>query len=83
MISSDFGVIKDISAKTTTGITVVALDGTVYADTGRPASMENHANREELRTAISNGEGHSLRHNNTLNIGMLYYAVRIKRQEQC
>ena len=87
IISDDFqrlhGVIKDISTKTTTRITVVALDGTVYADTHEdPQVMENHANREELRTAISNGEGHSLRHSNTLNIGMLYYAVRIKHQEQ-
>ena len=87
ILSDDFqrlhGVIKDISTKTTTRITVVALDGTVYADTHEdPQVMENHANREELLTAISNGEGHSLRHSNTLNIGMLYYAVRIKHQEQ-
>lgn len=87
MLSGNFqrlhSIIKEISTKTTTRITVVTLDGTVYADTHEdPQIMENHADRDELRLAIRNGEGHSLRHSNTLNIGMLYYAVHIKHQGQ-
>ena len=74
-------VIQDIRTLTTTRITVVALDGVVYADTHKnPNKMENHANRDELIQALRNREGDSQRYSDTLNISMLYYAFRIQHQ---
>ena len=74
-------VIQDIKTLTTTRITVVALDGVVYADTHKnPNKMENHANRDELIQALRNHEGDSQRYSDTLNISMLYYAFRIQHQ---
>ena len=74
-------VIQDIRTLTTTRITVVALDGVVYADTHKnPRLMENHADREELIEALRDREGDSLRYSDTLNISMLYYAFRIQHQ---
>ncbi len=87
LLSKDFQhmqeVIQGIKTKTATRITVVALDGAVYADTHKPPQeMESHANREELVNAIKNKEGHSIRHSDTLDISMLYYAFRIEHQGQ-
>ena len=74
-------VIQDIRTLTTTRITVVALDGVVYADTHKnPNKMENHSNRDELIQALRNREGDSQRYSDTLNISMLYYAFRIQHQ---
>ena len=72
---------QDIRTLTTTRITVVALDGVVYADTHKnPNKMENHSNRDELIQALRNREGDSQRYSDTLNISMLYYAFRIQHQ---
>jgi two-component system, OmpR family, phosphate regulon sensor histidine kinase PhoR len=58
-------------------ITVVRADGQVLADTvSDPASMENHANRPEVRDALQTGEGRSVRYSVTMRSDMVYYAVR-------
>ena len=58
-------------------VTVVAQDGAVLADTDAdPQKMDNHADRPEVREALANGEGRSVRQSVTLGRELLYYAVR-------
>ena len=58
-------------------ITVITAQGLVLADSqSDPQTMENHAGRPELKEAIANGSGHSIRHSVTINRDLLYYAVR-------
>jgi two-component system, OmpR family, phosphate regulon sensor histidine kinase PhoR len=58
-------------------ITVIRTDGQVLADTmSDPASMENHANRPEIREALQKSEGRAVRHSVTTQSDMVYYAVR-------
>jgi two-component system, OmpR family, phosphate regulon sensor histidine kinase PhoR len=58
-------------------VTAIAADGRVLADSeADPQSMENHANRPEVREAMAKGEGRSARRSATLNRDFLYLAVR-------
>ena len=58
-------------------VTVIASDGQVLADSqSDPQTMENHAGRPEIRDALANGNGQSIRHSVTINRDLLYYAVR-------
>ncbi len=58
-------------------VTVITSSGQVLADSqADPLSMENHANRPEIRQALASGEGRSVRHSVTVNRDLLYYAVR-------
>ncbi len=58
-------------------ITVITAQGLVLADSqSDPQTMENHAGRPELKDALANGSGHSIRHSVTINRDLLYYAVR-------
>ncbi len=57
-------------------ITVVAGDGSVvfdnYAD---KAQMDNHADREEVLEAMTQGEGFAVRNSDTLSENLFYFAV--------
>ena len=56
--------------------TWVAPDGTVLRDTqADAASMENHAQREEIRQALTTGSGSSVRYSDTLTEKTVYEAV--------
>lgn len=58
-------------------VTVIRADGQVLADSQSDArTMENHADRPEIREALAKGEGRSVRHSVTLRRDFLYYAVR-------
>ncbi len=58
-------------------VTVVSADGQVLADSqSDPRTMENHADRPEVREALAKGEGYSARRSVTVNRDLLYYAVR-------
>ena len=58
-------------------VTVIRTDGQVLADTqSEPASMENHADRPEVKEALEKGEGRSVRHSVTMRRDLVYYAVR-------
>ena len=58
-------------------VTVITADGLVLADSqSDPQTMENHAGRPEIREALANGEGQSVRHSVTINRDLLYYAAR-------
>ena len=58
-------------------ITVITANGKVLADSEADArTMENHADRPEIRDALARGDGRSLRRSVTLQRDLLYYAVR-------
>lgn len=63
--------------------TVIGRNGTVIADTeiGDAASLENHMEREEIKEALSRGDGHSIRRSETLGREMLYVAKMSRNRE--
>lgn len=59
-------------------VTLIEPDGTVTFDnTVNYANMENHLHREEVREALSSGNGESSRYSNTIKSRTYYYAVRL------
>lgn len=57
-------------------LTLVAGDGAVIADTNAdPTTMENHADREEIKEAFATGSGESSRYSSTLTEKTIYRAV--------
>ena len=57
-------------------LTLIASDGTVLFDNRADAeTMENHADRPEIASALSSGMGQSRRYSNTLSEETVYYAV--------
>jgi two-component system, OmpR family, phosphate regulon sensor histidine kinase PhoR len=68
--------VRDIAASGAR-VTVITADGQVLADSqSDPRTMENHAGRPEIRDAMVEGDGRSIRHSVTINHDLLYYAVR-------
>lgn len=62
----------------TSRITWIDADGTVLYDNEEDAaSMENHADREEVREALMGGVGKSSRYSDTLSQETIYYAQRL------
>ena len=60
-------------------ITLIDADGRVLFDSvSDEQSMENHADREEIREALSTGAGESTRLSSTLMKKTLYYALRLE-----
>jgi len=58
-------------------VTVITSRGLVLADSqSDPQTMENHAGRPEIKDALANGSGQSIRHSVTIKRDLLYYAVR-------
>ena len=59
-------------------ITVVALDGTVLADSERQddqlAAMDNHLSRPEIAQTLARGEGSAIRYSDTTGLDTLYAA---------
>ena len=59
-------------------ITWIAEDGTVlYDNRGDTVAMENHLQREEVRSALTNGYGQSQRYSDTLLERYIYAAERL------
>lgn len=59
-------------------ITLIAPDGTVIADTEtNAAELENHLERSEVKQALGNGSGTSVRYSDTLTEKTIYYAVKM------
>jgi len=72
---------KRLGEQTGTRVTIVAPDGTVLGDSEEdPATMENHADRPEIRDALYTGFGESTRFSITLGQKMMYIAVPISNQ---
>jgi len=67
---------------TGTRVTLIAPDGRVMGDSSETlegvAAMENHGQRPEVVQARASGMGKAQRHSDTLNIDMLYVAVRLQ-----
>ncbi|MBI1825130.1 MAG: HAMP domain-containing protein [Planctomycetes bacterium] len=58
-------------------LTIVLANGTVLADSNHDAnSMDNHADRPEIRNALHVGWGSSMRYSRTVDQEMCYVAVR-------
>lgn len=57
-------------------VTFMKLDGSVIADSMQEDLATNHANREEVDSAIKTGEGYSVRSSDTLGENMVYYCKK-------
>lgn len=67
---------KEASRRAQARITVIDPAGAVLADSEHdPETMENHANRPEIRAAYTGQVGVSIRHSVTLNRDLCYVAV--------
>lgn len=57
-------------------VTIISKDGTVLGDSKEElSSMENHLNRPEVQSALSEGLGSDIRYSETLGYEMMYVAV--------
>ena len=57
-------------------ITWISADGTVLYDNGADVSgLPNHQDRPEIREAIQNGSGESIRRSDTFKLNTFYYAL--------
>ncbi len=76
------GRLRQLVAGTDFRITIIALDGTVLADSNRRddelAAMDNHRTRPEIVQALARGEGSAVRHSDTTGYDTLY-AARLVR----
>jgi two-component system phosphate regulon sensor histidine kinase PhoR len=60
-------------------ITWVSADGTVLYDNGADVSgLPNHLDRPEIREAIRNGSGESVRRSDTFQLNTFYYALLLE-----
>ena len=80
--SSDKLTIQDyaerVSEATTLRVTVTREDGIVLSDShNNTAEMNNHADRPEIKSAIANGFGSSVRSSATMANEMMYAAVKV------
>lgn len=67
---------KHFSPDVNTRITVILPDGKVVGDTKEnPRYMDNHIKRPEIKTALSNSIGYSVRYSGTLQQEMMYVAI--------
>ena len=74
-------VVRDIAARTTSRLSIIAADGTVLVDSqvadADLAAVENHLSRPEIVAALQTGRGSAVRYSTTIGIDMLYAAVRL------
>ncbi|MBW2568415.1 MAG: HAMP domain-containing protein [Deltaproteobacteria bacterium] len=74
---------KEIGGVSETRITVVLPSGKVIGDSKEnPSSMDNHADRKEVRAAISGNTGNSTRFSRTLQQKMMYVAVPLVKDNK-
>jgi two-component system phosphate regulon sensor histidine kinase PhoR len=67
-----------LGRETQSRVTLVAADGTVWADSQQdPRVMENHATRYEIEQAAATGEGVAIQLSRTVGIPMMYLALRV------
>lgn len=68
--------VRDTDRRLGARVTVVAAGGAVLAESRREAgSMENHAHRPEIESALREGLGVAKRHSTSVNMDFLYLAV--------
>ena len=67
---------RECGERSATRITIIRPDGVVLGDSMKdPALMDNHADRPEVREALSRRTGSSIRYSHTLKRNMMYVAV--------
>ncbi len=78
-------IVKELSPKIKSRITIVDTKGQVLADSEKLLSeipnMENHATRPEIKLALTGLVGGEVRYSSTLKMNMLYVAAPIKSRE--
>ncbi len=75
--------VKSLGKKIDTRITIIAVDGTVLADSKKnPSLLENHRNRPEIIEAKEKGFGSSIRFSTTMKKEMLYVVIPLKNQNK-
>ncbi len=63
-------------------VTVISQEGNVeYDSKAEGTSLGDHSDRPEVQAAIADGEGYSIRHSDTLDSDMYYYAMRLESGE--
>ncbi len=71
---------RDLGRKTGLRLTLVLPSGTVLCDSAEnPVGMENHADRPEIREALSGKTGRAMRFSSTLGQQALYVAVPLQQ----
>lgn len=71
--------VKDIGKDLRSRITIIEKNGKVIADSkANPKSMENHLDRPEVVSAITNGFGTAIRHSFSVDKDMMYVASPLK-----
>lgn len=76
-------VVKKLAKINNIRITVIAADGKVISDSEKDASkMENHSDRFEIIKAKENLVGDTIRYSYTLNSGLLYDAIAMRKDGQ-
>lgn len=66
-----------------TRITIVLPSGKIIGDNKQdPLIMDNHKNRPEIKQAMLNGKGLSIRYGHTLSIDSMYFAMPIIAQDK-
>jgi two-component system phosphate regulon sensor histidine kinase PhoR len=77
---------KMLSPRIKCRITIIDKQGKVLADSGKSLSeifqMENHANRPEIKSALSGKIREEIRYSTTLKIDMLYVALPIQDNDE-
>ena len=72
---------KQVAARAKARVTVVDPKGAVLADSEHdPETMENHANRPEIRLALAGQVGVAIRHSATLDRDLCYVAISFPYQ---
>ncbi|MFZ1728888.1 MAG: ATP-binding protein [Bacteroidota bacterium] len=83
-IDSVQSICRDMSARTSTRVTVIRADGVVLADSWHdPATMDNHAGRPEIKAAMR-GKGNgstSTRYSRTLQKNTMYGAIALREDD--
>lgn len=73
---------ESVGNATSTRITLIDEDGTILFDSvEEPETMENHADRPEIKEALERGRGEETRLSATLGEVTYYYAVRLESGE--
>ncbi len=74
---------KQLSNLGNVRITVILLNGTVITDSHKSAlQMDNHADRPEVKTALLNRTGQSIRYSYTLKKDLIYLAIPMYKKQQ-
>ena len=73
---------KELGSRTDTRFTLILASGKVVGDSeGDPSRMDNHADRHEIREALTGRVGKDIRYSHTLRCDQVYVALPVKDKE--